>query len=160
MGKTFQLLLLGLLSSGLFFCGCNQQKENQKVSPAPQTVPKRALKIVVPNEVKDHWKSVEVSIFDHKISAEKTYTIPIGEIIHVPDSPLSLEVDTFLPSFIIRDNRMTSVSNETRNPAAYIVVKEQKKQVFAGWVFSLYPDAHAFQNSRYDINLVGYNSTN
>ena len=34
---------------------------------------------------------------------------------------------------------MTSVSNETKNPAAQIVISKDGKEFFKGWLFSLYP---------------------
>jgi len=159
MGKTFLLFSISLLTLGFLLGGCNQQNNKETPSLTDRPTPEETLKTVIPNEVKEHWKSVEISILDHQISAEKSYTINIGETKLIQDSALSIKVDTFLPAFIINDNQATSASNETRNPAAYIVVKQNEDQLFAGWVFSLYPDAHAFQNPRYDFSLTGYNAT-
>ena len=156
MGKTFQLFLLGLLSLGLVLSGCSQQEKTDKVAPAETSPPKEALKIFVPAEVKDRWHAVKIAILDHTTGAEKTYTIALGETFQVPNSALSLRVDTFLPAFIMNGSQMTSQSNETRNPAAYVVVTDNQQPLFAGWLFSLYPDAHAFHEARYNFNLTGY----
>jgi hypothetical protein len=51
---------------------------------------------------------------------------------------------------------MTSVSNEVKNPGAQIVISEEGKEAFNGWLFSLYPGIHAFQHSRYSFTLVDF----
>jgi hypothetical protein len=160
MGKTFLFLLFCLLSSGLFLTGFSKQENTEKAKLTETPAPEGALQIVVPPSVQGHWKSVEIAILDHKINAETTYTINIGETFQVPDSPLYLRVDTFLPSFIVNDRQMTSESNETRNPAAYVTVIDGEEKIFSGWLFSLYPDAHAFHKARYNFNLTGYIPTN
>jgi hypothetical protein len=65
-------------------------------------------------------------------------------------------VETFLPAFIMDDARMTSSSNKATNPAARIVIEEEGKLIYRGWLFGLYPDTHAFQHPRYNFTLLGY----
>jgi hypothetical protein len=160
MGKTFLLSIVSILSLGIFISGGYQQEGLGTLAYASESAPRRALQIVVPNNVKSHWQSVEISIFDIKINAEKTYSINIGETFQVPDTPLHLEIETFLPSFIISGSQITSESNDTHNPAVYVNITEGQERIFSGWLFSLYPDAHAFQNTHYNFNLTGYIAKN
>jgi len=72
------------------------------------------------------------------------------------DTGLLLRVKNFLPAFIMDGTTMTSASNETKNPAAQIVITEGEKEVYRGWLFSLYPGTHAFQHPRYSFTLVDF----
>ena len=156
MAKVLLFLMIGLLATGEYPSGSGQMslatEAHAKTPPSGDP-----LRVVIPGDVKGQWKSVEISILDQELSSETTYTINIGETLLVPGSTLKLRVDTFLPAFIMKGSQMTSASNEPRNPAAYVVIEENGEQVFAGWLFSLYPDACAIKNPRYGFNLAGYN---
>jgi len=156
MGKNFLLLTLILLFSG----GSQSASALQTIPKNATTTQKRptrtALEIVVPDTVKGQWLSVDIAVFDHQTNYQKTYTVPIGTIIQLPDSSLQLRANVFLPAFVIVGQRITSASNKTRNPATHIDIFDQQTKLFSGWLFSLYPDAHIAQNTRYDFSLTGF----
>ena len=154
MVKTILFLLFTLLTLGALPC---DPESTRAVAHAATSSPGKSPRIIVPADTKNQWQSVEISILDQQVSAEATYTINIGESFQVPGSTLNLKVDTFLPAFIMNGSQMTTASNEPKNPAAYVIIEEKGEQVFSGWLFSLYPDACAIQNPRYNFNLTGYN---
>jgi len=148
--------LTGLLLSGfLVFSGCENEKPAPN-PPPPSTVEQPRPRIVVPENVKGHWKAVRIAVQDKLHNREDLFTIPIGASQPLPQSNISLEVKTFLPHFIMDGTVMTSVSNEPKNPAVQVIVRENGKQVFQGWLFSLYPGTHAFQHPRYSFTLVDF----
>jgi hypothetical protein len=67
-----------------------------------------------------------------------------------------MDIVTFLPHFVMHGLVMTSASNRLENPGVQIILSEGDRQIFTGWLFSLYPDAHAFQHPRYVFTLVDY----
>ncbi len=140
---------------------CSRQEEQTAEVPrleAPVAAPKekKEPRIVVPVEVQGKWKAVKVGVTDKELNREEIYTVEIGASFQVADSDLSLTVRNFLPAFIMDGTTMTSASNEPRNPAAQIAISEQGREVFRGWLFSLYPGTHAFRHPRYSFSLVDY----
>ncbi|MDW7711217.1 MAG: DUF2155 domain-containing protein [Deferrisomatales bacterium] len=110
--------------------------------------------VVVPEEVKNAWKAVVLSVADLETNTTKELTIDIGEA--VTEGSLEITVESFLPAFSMTGGVITSASNETVNPAARLVVKEDGAELFAGWLFSLYPDAHPFEHDRYELVLKDF----
>jgi hypothetical protein len=147
------MVMLALLA------GCTQQEQ-----PAPQmqstreSAPpeRREARVVVPDEVQGQWQAVKIAILDKDNNTEEVYTIPIGDELEISSSGLALKVQTFLPAFIMDGTTLTSISNETKNPAVQIEISEEGKKVFRGWLFSLYPGTHAFQHPRYSFTLVDF----
>ncbi len=111
-------------------------------------------KIVVPDSVKGKWKGVVFLVEDKKESTFTEYTVNLGRNWKVPGTDLSVAVGEFLPDLVIQENSFfTSVSGELKNPAIYVRVREGKKEIFKGWLFSLFPTIHPFQHERYAITL-------
>lgn len=117
-----------------------------------KTPPQR--QIVVPDEVKKGWKAVVVEVTDREKNTTEDVTIGIGQTAKVGD--LEITVEAFLPSFSMGGGVITSKSNQTENPAARLVVKDKGVEVFAGWLFSMYPEAHPFQHERYALLLKDF----
>jgi hypothetical protein len=152
-------LALVLVFSAAMVCGCEKKEAQQPAPPVSEPAPsqpRKTTRIVVPDSVKGNWKAVKISVTDKENNTEKVYTIDLGSEFAVPDTDISLKVLTFLPAFIMDGTTMTSASNETRNPAAQVVISEKGTQVFKGWLFSLYPGTHAFQHPKYSFTLVDF----
>lgn len=120
---------------------------------APQT-PKT---ITVPGEVAGQWDSVVIRIEDKTNKTSADQTIPLHTDYQVPGSSLIIKVGDFLPQFAMDQNAITSLSNETKNPALKVTVLKDGNEVFNGWLFELYPDMHPLQDDRFAIALKGYN---
>jgi hypothetical protein len=143
----------------ILLVGCSQQE--QPVAPVQQTkestpAERREARIIVPDEVQGKWQAVKVAVLDKDNNTEEIYTIPIGGELEVPSSGLILKARTFLPAFIMDGTTLTSVSNETKNPAVQIEITEGGKKIYRGWLFSLYPGTHAFQHPRFSFTLVDF----
>jgi len=141
----------------LILAGCSKQEEEPAQKPSPHgNVTKAEARVVVPDDVAGHWKAVKIAVQDKEANTEEVYTVDIGYAFKLGDSDIRLQVTNFLPHFVMDGMTLTSMSNETKNPAAQIVITEEGTQVFTGWLFGLYPNTHAFQHPRYSFSLVGY----
>jgi len=151
--KSVVLFTLALL----IFAGCQKNEGRKNVTESSTTQkPKKASVIVVPDSVKGKWKAVKIALTDKTGNKESLYTIEIGSRLSIPDTKISIEVESFLPNFTMNGTVMTSQSNEPKNPAARIKIYEEGKEIFNGWLFSLYPTIHAVQHPRYGFTLVGF----
>ena len=154
-GFAFLLLMAVLLA----VVGCSKQEEKPTAEVAATVAPqvrKSEARVVVPEEVQGKWTAVKIGVLDKDAGKESVYAIDIGSEAVLPELGLTLRVLNFLPAFIMDGTTMTSVSNETRNPAAQIIITEGNAEVFKGWLFSLYPGTHAFQHPRYSFTLVDF----
>lgn len=153
MSRPFRLLFPALLILALLLPGCSPQEEKPeqqvKVAKAPQ-------RVIVPESVQGKWKAVKISVLDKETRKEVAYTVDIGAAFRVGGGQLQVKVENFLPAFVMDGTTMTSASNLTRNPAAQIVISEDGKELYRGWLFSLYPSAHAYQHPRYSFSLVDF----
>ena len=151
LSRLLALALLGLL---VVAGGCKHPEEQPQVKPAK--VVKKVHRVVVPASVKGHWKAVKIAVFDKETRKQVVHTVDIGSSFDVGDSKLRVKVEDFLPAFLMDGKTMTSVSNATSNPAALISISEDGKELFRGWLFSLYPATHAFQHPRYNFTLIDF----
>ncbi len=164
-------VLAALLALG----GCSKKEEPKAQAPAaaqPQMPPSHPpttggaagqastdpmpmqRQVVVPDEVKSTWKAVVLEIQDKTAGTTTDVTVDVGQTVTQGD--LEITVETFLPSFSMGGGTITSKSNDTENPAARLVVKDKGVEIFQGWLFSLYPEAHPFQHDRYGMVLKDF----
>lgn len=129
------------------------------VPPAHPPMQTSAPKTVaVPTEVQGMWESVVLHIEDKTHQTSLDQTIPLHTDYQIPDSELTVQVGDFLPQFSMGESRITSLSNEAKNPALKIIVLKKGEEVFNGWLFERFPEMHPFQDDRFAITLVGYNA--
>jgi hypothetical protein len=153
--------------------GCSKKEEPVAEAPKPaasepampaahppvdgtqEIVPPAAPRqIVVPEEVKAAWKSVVLQLADKGTGNTQDVTVSIGQSATVEG--LEITVENFLPHFSMGGGTISSASNETMNPAVQLVVTEGGAEVFSGWLFSLYPDAHPFEHEKYGLILKDF----
>ncbi|MBF0566942.1 MAG: DUF2155 domain-containing protein [Nitrospirae bacterium] len=125
-----------------------KDKANGHAQPHPK------LEVDVPDSVKGKWESVKLGITDKTKSGTQTVTVKLGQVYKVPGSGLAVEVGDFLPDFKMNGIAITSVSNETNNPAVQVGITENGKEIFKGWLYSKYPSIHPFQHDRFSIVLL------
>ncbi|MCG3111825.1 MAG: DUF2155 domain-containing protein [Candidatus Manganitrophus sp.] len=164
-----------LLVIFLLFAACDKKEANymEEVSappPAPQAqqvqrsehpptnrpsdVPDLSnAEIVIPDMVKGKWKAVKLMVEDKQTHQITEHTINLGEEYTLPDSAVKVKVGEFLPDLIIQGTVFTSVSNELKNPAVRVIISENGKELFKGWLFSLFPTMHPFQHPRFAVTL-------
>jgi hypothetical protein len=122
--------------------------------PGEGGMPPTPRQVVVPEDVKKTWQSVTLQVTDKQANKSEDVKVDIGNTVKVGD--IEVTVESFLPSFTMTGGDITSKSNQTENPAARIVVKESGNQVFAGWLFSMHPDAHPMEHDKYKIVLKNF----
>lgn len=136
--------------------GMPPQGAGAQAGPAmPMGMPKVAREVVVPEAVKNAWKSVTLEVAEAG-GAKKDYDVAIHGKLDIPGSGLSVQVVEFLPDFKMTPQGITSATNEPKNPAAKVIVVEGGKQIYKGWLFKLYPEAHPFQHPKYQLSLKGW----
>jgi len=154
--RSTALLLIAFLAAT---SGCSKKEENKAPAPSPSrsiVAARQPHKVVVPDSVKGKWQAVKIAVTDKETNQKKIYTIDIGSEIPIPESNLTLKVNYFLPAFIMDGRTMTSISNQTKNPAAQVEIRKNGNDIFKGWLFSLYPGAHAFRHPRFSFTLVDF----
>lgn len=110
----------------------------------------------MPDSVKGKWKAVKIAVTDKSGVKEHVFTIPIGGKITLPKTGMTIEVETFLPAFIMEGSVRTSSSNQLLNPGAKVLISESGTVIYKGWIFSRYPTTHAFTHPQYGFTLVDF----
>jgi len=152
---------VGLLAFTLIGC---QEKGSPQPQSMPMVAPQQELPAqvppisgkattVVPDAVKGQWKAVKLRVEDKKANSSEEYTVDIGGELALPDSHLVIKINEFLPDLKIENNTFTSASAELLNPSVHVQVLEDRKEVFNGWLFQLFPAVHPFQHERFSIVL-------
>ncbi|MDO8445638.1 MAG: DUF2155 domain-containing protein [Deltaproteobacteria bacterium] len=139
--------------------GCKKKEEAVQAPPAeeaPITVKKEEIVVMVPDAVKGKWKNIKIEVLNKQTNQKSTIVVPMGSEVAVPGSKMKVKAENFLPEFKMEGSNVTSASNDPKNPAAQIVVTEDGKEVFSGWLFTLYPSTHPFEHPNYSLTLVGY----
>ena len=154
MKRLMKLIVLSLVAM-VAVAGCNEKENSKAAAAKPQPV-KMPSVVVVPDSVKGQWKAVKIAVADKNANRAKVYTIAIGSQFKLPDSDLTLIVDNFLPHFVMEGTTLTSQSNKLMNPAAQLRIQEAGREIYKGWLFTLYPTTHAFQHPLYGFSLVGF----
>ena len=149
-----KLLVLSLVAMGVA-AGCNENANQAPALSKPQPA-KRPSVVVVPDSVKGKWTAVKVAVADKNSRRQQVYTIPLGSEFKLPDSDITLKVENFLPHFVMEGTTLTSQSNELSNPATQLSIRDGGREIFKGWLFSLYPTTHAFQHPQYGFTLVDF----
>ncbi|MBL0224172.1 MAG: DUF2155 domain-containing protein [Geobacteraceae bacterium] len=149
------LFVLILLIAGLSGCQKEQQPPpTAEIDSLHAHTPKKDSRIVVPSFVAGKWKAVRIAVIDKQHVSQKIYTIPIGGKLIIPSSTLTVSVETFLPAFIMEGSIMTSSSNDLKNPGVKVQISESGAVIFKGWLFSNFPNTHAFLHPKYGFTLV------
>ena len=109
----------------------------------------------VPDLVKGKWQAVKLKVeLKSGATAPQVVTVKLGGEHAIPGSTLKLRVDDFLPALQVKDNEITSASNEPSNPAALVTIWDGGKEAFRGWLFGKFPEMQPFEHSMYRITLV------
>ena len=156
--RVAKLVLIPVLLLPVVLIGCDKKEEKKAGEPAPVSghMAKREAVVVVPDSVRGKWKAIKIAVTNKETNKETVYTVAIGSEIAIPNAGLSIRVENFLPHFMMEGTTLTSQSNEPKNPAAQIRIKEGGKEIFKGWLYSLYATTHAFQHPKYGFTLVDF----
>ncbi len=109
----------------------------------------------VPDTVKGKWQAVRLQV-EQKTgkSAPKIFTVRLGGSVGIPGTGLTVQVREFLPALQVKDNEVTSSSNEPTNPAVLVRIMEGEREAFRGWLFGKFPEMQPFEHPTVRITLV------
>lgn len=147
---------MAFLFAALAACSKQEPQQQKPAAPAGESIVRKQTEVTVPDNVKGKWKSVRISILDREKNKEGFVDIEVGKAMKVNGTNLVIKVENFLPHFIMDGTTLTSSSNSPKNPAAQVRITENGKEIFSGWLFTLYPNTHATQHSRYGFGLVDF----
>jgi hypothetical protein len=105
-------------------------------------------------EIADAWTGIRVHVVDSETSEAQIIEVALGETAVLGESGLTLSADTFVPDFVMDDGGITSRSAETHNPAVRVVIAEEGKADYEGWLFAAMPEIHPFPHERFQVLLV------
>lgn len=125
---------------------------NNKQEVAKQEPVQR--KIVEPDFLKDKWVGVNLKITNKKTGDSFIELVPLKKEHHLKQTGLTVKVLHFFPSFLMTGEQITSVSNETKNPAAKVVILEFQNELMNHWMFSRMPQVHGFSHDFWQIELT------
>jgi hypothetical protein len=108
----------------------------------------------VPDAVKGKWQAVKLQVGGKAGGTQQTVTVNLGGEATVPGSTLKIRASEFLPALQVKDNEITSASNDPNNPAALVTIWDGEKQVFHGWLFSKFPDMQPFEHPSFRVILA------
>jgi len=138
--------------------GCQKSEPPQppplQIDSARSHAAKKEATVIIPATVKGKWKAVKIDIIDKANAKEAIYSVPVGGKLAVPGTSMVIEVETFLPAFVMEGTAITSASNELTNPGAKVRISDKGGIIFNGWLFGKYPTAHAFMHPIYGFTLV------
>ncbi|OHE55305.1 MAG: hypothetical protein A2Z47_12035 [Thermodesulfovibrio sp. RBG_19FT_COMBO_42_12] len=131
----------------------------QQVPGSGMTMPKGQSQIMIPDSVRGKWSAARIIFEDRITKTKKEYTVKLNSDFSIPSSNLRITVGEFLPNFKMEGLTITSMSNQSNNPALAIRVFEGSKQIFPapgrrwGWLFAKVPTIHPFEHPKYGIIL-------
>jgi hypothetical protein len=110
--------------------------------------------ITLDPEIADDWRAIRVRVVDLVSGADSVHDVVIGGESVLGDSGLTLRAVAFIPDFVMGEDGITSRSAEPQNTAARVVIMEDGKGDYEGWLFGAMPEIHAFPHERYGVVLV------
>lgn len=132
------------------------QQNNTESASANQTPAPVEKRIVVPEDVMKKFKSLILSVDDKKANKSFETEVLLGQKSDAAGTPISIELEYYLPDFVMGENSvMTSKSPDENNPAAKVKIYKSGQVVFDGWLFKNYPDMHPFTDDEYGVSLKG-----
>lgn len=111
------------------------------------------MKIIVPDDIRTKWKGVILTVMDRETMNVRDYTVSIGRKFVIPGSKIEVQAGEFLPDLKIDGNIYTTSSSDLLNPAIRVLITEDGKEIFKGWLFQKFPSVHPFKHQKFGITL-------
>lgn len=105
-------------------------------------------------EIAAAWSGVRVHVVALDSQEGQIFEVALGETTVLGDSGLSLTAHAFIPDFVMDERGITSRSAETHNPAVRVVIGEEGRADYEGWLFAAMPEIHPFPHDRYQVLLI------
>ncbi|HEX9081590.1 MAG TPA: hypothetical protein VF768_04880 [Holophagaceae bacterium] len=144
------LLLLGLP-------GCRRTDRRNTVVAAP-TSSRNAAAMEAPVRLtaaqKARWTGMKLGVIDLAAKKETPVDVPVGSEFALPGSDLRVRILALVPDFTLDNGVITSRTDQDRNPAAQVLLTENGRELFRGWLFARFPETHPFEHPRYALRLL------
>ncbi len=157
---TIIIILLVISLAGFTACTKKESpqppQEKQTISPGYadiQMPSARKMKIIIPDDVRERWKGVVLTVVNKQTRNIKNYNISLGGVLAIPDSTIEVHALDFLPDLKIEGNIYTTTSSSLLNPAIHVKITEDGQAIFKGWLFQKFPSVHPFKHQRFSITL-------
>ncbi len=115
---------------------------------------KTQRQVVVSDEIKAKWKSVQLEVTDRKLNTKDVLKVDIGKEVEVGKTGYSIKVEAFLPDYAVFSDHIGSRSTEPNNPAVLVELFKDDESVAKGWVFKNFPTFNSYQHERFALSLV------
>jgi hypothetical protein len=112
-------------------------------------------KVSLPEAIRKAWTGVKIKVINTKTKKAEMFTVPIGSTKVLGNSGLKITVKSFVPDFVMGADGITSRSAESKNPAAQVVISDNGKPDFNGWLFAAMPNIHPYPHPLYRVVLAG-----
>ena len=109
--------------------------------------------ITLDPEIADDWRAIRIRVVELSSMEESFHDVVIGEEAPLGDTGLTLRAVAFIPDFVMSLGGITSRSAEHQNPAARVVIVEEGKDDYEGWLFGAMPEIHAYPHELYGVML-------
>lgn len=117
-------------------------------------VDEQPASITLAPEVAAMWPAVRIRLVDRGTGEESVFDLQLGEPAPLADSGLTVRVEAFVPDFVMDAGGITSRSVDPNNPAAKVLIVEEGKMDYTGWLFGAMPEIHPYPHERYQLLLV------
>ncbi|MBI5788470.1 MAG: DUF2155 domain-containing protein [Candidatus Schekmanbacteria bacterium] len=164
--KLILILLAGLLASQLVACKKKEevplaekavdphmQMQGHDMMKGTSPAPAAPKELAIPDEVRAAWKPVSIAVKNKENGEVKSYEVKPESEFAVPATNIVLKVGAYLPDFTMSGAQITSRSSESNNPALQVTILEDNVEKYKGWLFSNFPDMHAFEHPKYGVTL-------
>ena len=81
--------------------------------------------------------------------------VEVGQKLKLTGTSLEVELLVFVPAFNMSGSAITSNGAEATNPAAKVVIREEGKPDWTGWLFANMPEVHSFPHETMRVVLLG-----
>ena len=115
---------------------------------------KSQRQVVVSDEIKAKWKSVELEVVDRKFNRKEVVKVDIGKERELGKTGYYIKVEAFLPDYAVFSDRIGSRSEELNNPAVLVELTKDDTTIAKGWVFKNFPAFNSYQHERFALSLV------
>ena len=156
-------IILVIHVSMLLFIGCDKgvtpipsQPQDQPAANMPVKAPVQMhqRKIIEPDFLKYAWSGVKLQVKYKDSGESKVILVPLKKAFDIQGTDLTVEVMHFFPSFFMDSDKITSISNETRNPAIKLRVQSGDKELMNHWIFAKMPEIHGFSHPKWELQLL------
>lgn len=161
------IILTLLISLSLVGCGSDETDETSTDLAPPAVAdtigdPNHDMgintEITLDDQIAATWRGAIIEISGPEGEPER-FDLTLGQAVTLGETGLTATALVFVPDFVMGEDGITSRSAEAANPALRLLVTEEGRPDYEGWLFAALPEIHPFPHETYSILLVDGLST-